>query len=141
MEIIQIDRADYVGTLNTRAAGNNPDNVTISPRGGLLTCDDGDAVVATVDGKDLSRFRENMLAEAEIEPKSEHGFTAHITLAYIPKDAPTPELKLPRIQLRFSKLSLAWGDGNRIDMPMLGVDVDQEQHDLDDALALIEGGV
>ena len=25
-------------------AGNNPDNITISPRGGLLTCDDGDAV-------------------------------------------------------------------------------------------------
>ena len=25
-------------------AGNNPDNITISPRGGILTCDDGDAV-------------------------------------------------------------------------------------------------
>lgn len=27
-----------------RVAGNNPDNITISPRGGLLTCDDGDQV-------------------------------------------------------------------------------------------------
>lgn len=26
-------------------AGNNPDNITISPRGGLLTCDDGSGVV------------------------------------------------------------------------------------------------
>lgn len=28
-----------------RVAGNNPDNLTISPRGGLLTCDDGASVV------------------------------------------------------------------------------------------------
>ncbi|MFN3590728.1 MAG: alkaline phosphatase PhoX [Thermaurantiacus sp.] len=28
-----------------RVAGNNPDNITISPRGGLLSCDDGSAVV------------------------------------------------------------------------------------------------
>ncbi len=27
-----------------RVAGNNPDNITVSPRGGLLTVDDGDAV-------------------------------------------------------------------------------------------------
>jgi hypothetical protein len=27
-----------------RVAGNNPDNITVSPRGGLLSCDDGDAV-------------------------------------------------------------------------------------------------
>lgn len=27
-----------------RVAGNNPDNVTISPRGGIVTCDDGDDV-------------------------------------------------------------------------------------------------
>ncbi|RVQ65136.1 DUF839 domain-containing protein [Croceicoccus ponticola] len=28
-----------------RVAGNNPDNLTISPRGGLVTCDDGDEVL------------------------------------------------------------------------------------------------
>lgn len=28
-----------------RVAGNNPDNITISPRGGLLSCDDGATVV------------------------------------------------------------------------------------------------
>ncbi len=28
----------------SEVAGNNPDNITISPRGGILTCDDGDAV-------------------------------------------------------------------------------------------------
>jgi secreted PhoX family phosphatase len=28
-----------------RVAGNNPDNITVSPRGGLLSCDDGSAVV------------------------------------------------------------------------------------------------
>lgn len=28
-----------------RVAGNNPDNITVSPRGGLLSCDDGSAAV------------------------------------------------------------------------------------------------
>jgi uncharacterized protein len=28
-----------------RVAGNNPDNITVSPRGGILTCDDGAAAV------------------------------------------------------------------------------------------------
>ena len=44
-------------------AGNNPDNVTISPRGGLLTCDDGSNVVDQYGaGQRLMGYREDGLA-------------------------------------------------------------------------------
>lgn len=46
-----------------RVAGNNPDNITVSPRGGLLTCDDGAAVVDRFGaGNRLMGFRDDGLA-------------------------------------------------------------------------------
>lgn len=46
-----------------RVAGNNPDNVTISPRGGLLTCDDGAAVLDEFGaGQRLMGYRADGLA-------------------------------------------------------------------------------
>ena len=42
MEIIQIDRADYVGTLNTRAAGNNlPDTGIMAEDAVLMWAEQG----------------------------------------------------------------------------------------------------
>lgn len=46
-----------------RVAGNNPDNITVSPRGGILTCDDGAAVVDEFGtGQRLIGFRSDGLA-------------------------------------------------------------------------------
>jgi secreted PhoX family phosphatase len=46
-----------------RVAGNNPDNITISPRGGMLTCDDGAAVLDEFGtGQRLMGFRTDGLA-------------------------------------------------------------------------------
>jgi secreted PhoX family phosphatase len=46
-----------------RVAGNNPDNVTVSPRGGILTCDDGAAVVDRFGtGNRLMGYRDDGLA-------------------------------------------------------------------------------
>jgi hypothetical protein len=46
-----------------RVAGNNPDNITVSPKGGLLTCDDGAAVVDRFGtGQRLMGFRDDGLA-------------------------------------------------------------------------------
>jgi secreted PhoX family phosphatase len=46
-----------------RVAGNNPDNITVSPRGGILTCDDGAAVVDEFGtGQRLMGFRADGLA-------------------------------------------------------------------------------
>jgi hypothetical protein len=47
----------------TRVAGNNPDNITVSPRGGILSCDDGDAVVDQFGpGNRLMGYRNDGLA-------------------------------------------------------------------------------
>jgi uncharacterized protein len=46
-----------------RVAGNNPDNVTVSPRGGILTCDDGAAVADRFGvGQRLMGYRTDGLA-------------------------------------------------------------------------------
>jgi len=46
-----------------RIAGNNPDNITVSPRGGILTCDDGSAVVDRFGtGQRIMGFRDDGLA-------------------------------------------------------------------------------
>lgn len=50
------------------------------------------------------------LAAAGVTPVSNHGFTPHITLAYLPADAPLPDLRLPTTAVTFDRLTLAWGD-------------------------------
>lgn len=54
-----------------------------------------------------------------------HGFTPHVTLSYLPADAPLPqpdpEVWAGERSLLFGALSLVWA-GERIDLPMLGVE-------------------
>lgn len=59
------DRGTYtlLYAAAARVAGNNPDNITVSPRGGILTCDDGAAVVDEFGtGQRLTGFRADGLA-------------------------------------------------------------------------------
>lgn len=73
---------------------------------------DTNALYASFDSPDLPTFRENLFGSVvwhlAVEP--EHGFTPHITLAYIPADAPTPDIELPALNIAFDRLTLAWGD-------------------------------
>jgi hypothetical protein len=56
-------RLTLVYAAAARVAGNNPDNITVSPRGGLLTCDDGAAAVDRFGtGQRLMGFRNDGLA-------------------------------------------------------------------------------
>lgn len=74
---------------------------------------DVNPLYASFDSPDLPAFRQALvehLAEKGIAINTEHGFTPHITLAYIPADDPMPDIKLPDITLVFDQLSLAWGD-------------------------------
>ena len=53
---------------------------------GRFSIPDGDAVVALVDVPDLGMLREALvweLRQRDVEPANDHGFTAHITLAYL----------------------------------------------------------
>lgn len=81
---------------------------------GRFAGDEGDgtqALYASFDAPDLALWREQLvghLRQAGFDPASNHGFTPHITLAYLPKHAPTPEIEVPMLALDFERLTLAW---------------------------------
>jgi hypothetical protein len=64
-----------------------------------------------------SKLRMAMDGKAE---DSDHGFTPHITIAYLPTAARMPALDVPDMSMRFDNLSLIWA-GERIDFPFGGM--------------------
>jgi 2'-5' RNA ligase len=75
--------------------------------------DDQDALVVLFDAGGLPELRYDLvqaLERAGLTVDRTHGFTPHLTLAYLPKDAPTPEITLLPFMLTFNALTLAWGD-------------------------------
>jgi hypothetical protein len=64
-----------------------------------------------------------------------HGFTPHITVAYVPLDAPTPAIRV-ETPVAFNQVTLAWGD-ERLDFP-LGRGVATKDVSDDDAAALLK---
>lgn len=72
---------------------------------------DGDPLVALVDGGWLPGLRADLAAElarAGTPIQSEHGFTPHITLGYLPPAAPTPNLRFQPFEIACTELTLAW---------------------------------
>lgn len=63
------------------------------------------------------------------QPSREHGFTPHITLAYVPADAPTALIPPPRREIVFDALSLAWG-GRVTRFPLQGEAIASNQQEL-----------
>lgn len=75
--------------------------------------DGSNAFYASFDSPALGLIRERLvetLAAHDITVASNHGFTPHITLAYIPAAEATPTLVFSPIELVFPELTLAWGD-------------------------------
>jgi SPP1 gp7 family putative phage head morphogenesis protein len=93
---------------------------------GRFNHDEGDgtnALYASYDCPELPALRQALvdaLDAAGVGLGNTHGFTPHITLAYVPADMPTPDLRLPQIPVTFDRLTLAWGD-ERIDIALPGV--------------------
>jgi 2'-5' RNA ligase len=80
------------------------------------------ALWAAFDSPDLPAWRQELveaLGALSVPVGDNHGFTPHITLAYLPSDAPTPRVELPAGELTFDRLTLCWGD-NRQAWPLLG---------------------
>lgn len=79
-----------------------------------VQADGTQALVALVDAPMLERWRHDLLEMLEygggLKPARTHSFTAHITLAYLPADAPTPAWTLPEMNLAFPQIALAWRD-------------------------------
>lgn len=67
---------------------------------------------ANFDSNDLAAFREGLvqlLAGIGVESASEHGFTPHMTLAYLPQGTATPDVVLPSEPFTIDTVSLSWG--------------------------------
>ena len=90
---------------------------------------DANALYASFDCGYLPQFRQELfwrLAEAGAAPKTDHGFTPHITLAYIPASAATPNILPERQPVAFSFITVAWGD-EITHFPLQGIPGDAPQ--------------
>lgn len=72
------------------------------------SAEDGDAIVVLLSEMTINGFAENV--RYHIGNESKHPFLAHMTLAYIPKDAPTPTVPQLFETLRIDRLSLVFAD-------------------------------
>lgn len=77
--------------------------------------DDGDAIVILLSDPTLDEMGD--IARREIGNASDHTFNAHMTLAYIPKDAPTPTVPPPFEAVNLHTLGIVFA-GERIDYHM-----------------------
>jgi len=107
------DRAALETVCETFANRYAPISGKISGVGTFFDAD-GAAFYASYDAPGLNRFRENLmdaLASVGIDVGREHGFTPHITLAYL-KGHERPEFawESPHDEVTFKRLTLAWGD-------------------------------
>lgn len=70
------------------------------------------AFYASFDSPDLAQFRANLISALSFNGMSvvsNHGFTPHITLAYLPAGAAIPQISLPKIPVTFNSVTLMWG--------------------------------
>jgi 2'-5' RNA ligase len=84
--------------------------------------DEGDPFFIIPDLPDLPALREAVIAGVrmfDIAPASDHGFTPHITLAYIPHNSPNPFDQIERTPVIFPTISLVLA-GDRFDYPLRG---------------------
>jgi 2'-5' RNA ligase len=97
-------------------------------------------VYASFDSPALPAFREAIvgaLQEAGVSLPEEHGFTPHITLAYIRADWPMPDLRFEGLgPVRFESFTLAWG-GKRLSYPLLGGQVQKAETTVTTATGLV----
>lgn len=82
--------------------------------------DDGtNAVYVAPDVPGLPEVRQSLvdwIERAGFDYSQNHGFTPHITVAYVPEDAPTPAIRL-ETPVSFDRVCLAWGD-EKIEYPL-----------------------
>lgn len=105
-------------------SGGQWDELTgsINGYGRFMTVEDGDtnAVYLSPDLPDLPAFRASLvdwLSTTGIEYAQGHGYTPHVTVAYVPVAEPTPALKPDDIMLSINTVSVAWGD-EHYDFPL-----------------------
>lgn len=120
-----VDQGALLGAAASLAP-RAPIGATISGHARFTGSADGDVIVALVDSPQLDVLRrdaEAALAGRGIGMPSEHGFTAHITICYLPPDAPDPVGRLGALPVTFGAVSADWGP-YRTDFLFTGADGD-----------------
>lgn len=72
-----------------------------------------DVIYASFDAPNLPEFRQDLvklLDNLDVEISRAHGYTPHITLAYVERGSDMPNLALETMALSFRKVTLYWGD-------------------------------
>ncbi len=81
--------------------------------------DNTNAVWVAPDVAGLPELRQSLVEAIEaagFDYSQDHGFTPHITVAYVAKDAPAPSIRIDT-PVTFDRVTLAWGD-ERYDFPL-----------------------
>lgn len=81
--------------------------------------DDTNAVYVSPDVPGLPELRQSLcdwIDASGFDYAQNHGFTPHMTVAYVPVDAPTPSIRV-ETPVTFDTVTLAWGD-EHIDFPL-----------------------
>lgn len=90
-----------------------------------------DVIYAVVDLPGLDEVRKwlnKCMGDYEIEPAKNHGYTPHMTLAYIDPGADSPISAMPTMPIRFDAISVAVG-GRRVDYPLMSMEWEEEDED------------
>lgn len=114
---------DLLSAVSAAAEDNDPVEGVISGIGRFTGDDEaaGDPFYASLDAPGLDELRVDLVRElrdAGLDPSATHGFTPHITLAYVPREsaAPLPRLEEPR-ELSIPALTVMYGQA-RIDVAL-----------------------
>lgn len=98
--------------------------------------DGSQAVVLLLDSPMLESWKlqlyEVLYGYCDMHPARNHGFTPHITLAYIPADAPMPDILPEQRELVFEKIALSWG-GQVTAFDLQGVAMDVQTNEAEQA--------
>ncbi|MEU6712930.1 2'-5' RNA ligase family protein [Nonomuraea sp. NPDC046802] len=102
--------ADVVAAV---AAESGPLAGVVGGIGAFPTGEDGVPIYVPVDVPGLEVLRQRLvdrLAEAGIAPASDHGYTPHVTLTYLPDGEVTMPAPVPAQEVAFGEVSVVRGD-------------------------------
>lgn len=128
-EVADIEKGELIQIVSDMAKGSSPIQAKLGGIGRFLNPngDDQDAYYASVDAPALADFRQRLaygLKASDFQIGTDHGFTPHCTLAYIPSGVQTPDVLYKPIECTFDALWVAWGD-ERVSFPLLGQPIAQ----------------
>lgn len=107
-----------------RAAARTAPLDAVLPGLGVFKGRDSDVLYASVDSPGLTELRERLvdaLRSEAIESVQEHGFTPHVTLAYLPAGTMVDAAAWTPVPVALNTLSVVSDDdGFRVDLPLLG---------------------